>query len=1054
MVETKSFTSGGLNTDVEESLLSASDWVDALNIRIGSPDAQVEAVVSNIRGNQQIGTNYVYPDGTNRIIGAYSDELRRRVYCFLWNSLNQHRIFYIDITTGIATDIFKNITWTGGVNVLRFDSTKKINDIDIINRDEAEGDIMFWIDGNAPRTINVLKGQLTGQPGGYPATVIEDYISLAKAIPDIPYNVNYINVVSNSINNLRRKLFQFRYRWVYDDLEKSPWGGWSDISLPRNGLNPDTDSDPTKNCAITMLLMTGSPQVTKIEISVRQNVGNVWQDALLFEILDKAELLISDNSLYTYTFTNNNAGTVLPVAETSLLYSTVPLIANAQELVNGNTLLYGATTEGFDTPEKQNVTIIATNSVYSPLNNGDSVAAWKWGGRYKLGIVYYDEQGRTDGVHTYADNTNNDFIVNIPDYNDDGTLPPATNYQVQLASLSITIRNQPPLWASKFRIVRSQCLTYDRFSQYIGRTDYTDNEYFYISLDNINKSITSNGQNAITYDFIPGDRIKFVRRMGNAPLPGFPVYPNVDAEIIAKVLKPNIGGTDRDGVFLKIKINAAIIAAQIVGNTDYLMEFYTPATISNKILFYEFAATWDVLNPHTANRAHAGLTNQDIPTNTPCNIVYGPAYGDVYVKRYTKQTTVSSGGAVNDYLNAPVQDMNYNEAYASAVNGNGRGLTEDPTSGRRFYPNLVRFGGQYIQGTNINQTNIFYPENFDEYDRKYGEIKRLKTRDREVRVYQELKVGRVPVYQQVIKDATGSDVLAQSDKLINNIQYFSGEYGIGNAPESLASNNFADYFCDTNRGVVCRISQNGLTAISITEFNNKFYTTYLPRYNKTNDPGFLPSPLRPDIQGYAPILGVFDAQHNEYIIAMSEVARYSTDGIGITREVITPAVTRSFDEKKNRFISPVSYEPEYMTNIGIKLITFKNGLAYTHDSDTYCNFYGVQYDAYITTVFNKQPNIKKTFLSLDEYSDDTWVCDSISTSEHQTSNLVFSDFSTFEGHKYASFLGDIDSPGGILNGDSLKGGWIKIQFIRKLASSLTKLVTVAVKSITSNENLR
>ena len=46
--------------------------------------------------------------------------------------------------------------------------------------------------------------------------------------------------------------------------------------------------------------------------------------------------------------------------------------------------------------------------------------------------------------------------------------------------------------------------------------------------------------------------------------------------------------------------------------------------------------------------------------------------------------------------------------------------------------------------------------------------------------------------------------------LINKIQYYAGDYGIGDASTSLAWNNFADYFVDNYRGVVCRFSQDGI----------------------------------------------------------------------------------------------------------------------------------------------------------------------------------------------------------------------------------------------------
>ena len=55
----------------------------------------------------------------------------------------------------------------------------------------------------------------------------------------------------------------------------------------------------------------------------------------------------------------------------------------------------------------------------------------------------------------------------------------------------------------------------------------------------------------------------------------------------------------------------------------------------------------------------------------------------------------------------------------------------------------------------------------------------------------------------------------QTDKLLNPIQYYSGDFGIGTCPEIIVSFNYAIYGCDNIRGVVWRLSNDGLTPISI-----------------------------------------------------------------------------------------------------------------------------------------------------------------------------------------------------------------------------------------------
>lgn len=73
-------------------------------------------------------------------------------------------------------------------------------------------------------------------------------------------------------------------------------------------------------------------------------------------------------------------------------------------------------------------------------------------------------------------------------------------------------------------------------------------------------------------------------------------------------------------------------------------------------------------------------------------------------------------------------------------------------------------------------------------------------RDRFMRVFQRLKTGVIPLFNQISKNADGNEISVVTNQLLNPIQYYAGDYGIGDCPESLASYNFADYFADNIRG--------------------------------------------------------------------------------------------------------------------------------------------------------------------------------------------------------------------------------------------------------------
>lgn len=171
--------------------------------------------------------------------------------------------------------------------------------------------------------------------------------------------------------------------------------------------------------------------------------------------------------------------------------------------------------------------------------------------------------------------------------------------------------------------------------------------------------------------------------------------------------------------------------------------------------------------------------------------------------------------------------------------------------------------------------------------------------------------------------------------------------------------------------------------------------------------------------------------------------------------------TISFDEVGNSFESFYSYYPEFLGELNITTFSFKNGGIWKHtNSDAFCNFYGVQYPASITTVFNQANINKKTWISMAQTANAAWGCPIIYTqmnsygSVRQQSELKEVDFATLESTYNASFLKDQNSIGGLLDGDSLKGGYIVVKFEKTSANSFVYLNNVGIKYIDSPLNNR
>lgn len=346
---------GKLNLDVAEYRISNGDYIDALNITKDAQGRGQDRVVSNILGNTLIP--YTLPAGDNKIIGFYPDKIRNRAYYFLWNSNGYNSILYYSADNEGVFKVFESKTDSDGIDILNFNPSYKVLSINIFYRDE-EGDLLFFNDGlNPPKNINVT--------ANYGTSWKLEYLLVAKAPPIMPPKVVYENDDNVNINNLRNSLFQFSYRYVYDNNEKSVWGSKSIVPLPQQDtLLLTGDTNYHNNARISVSVTTGGVDVKAIEISFRETTNGVTSDWYLIGSFDKNNLSLADNDIYTYKFYNDGIYSQIDILQTTQLQDWVPQRANAAELANGNVLLYSGITEGYD---KTNMDLIASST---RLNSG------------------------------------------------------------------------------------------------------------------------------------------------------------------------------------------------------------------------------------------------------------------------------------------------------------------------------------------------------------------------------------------------------------------------------------------------------------------------------------------------------------------------------------------------------------------------------------------------------------------------------------------------------------------------------------------------------------
>jgi len=112
-------------------------------------------------------------------------------------------------------------------------------------------------------------------------------------------------------------------------------------------------------------------------------------------------------------------------------------------------------------------------------------------------------------------------------------------------------------------------------------------------------------------------------------------------------------------------------------------------------------------------------------------------------------------------------------------------------------------------------------------------------------------------------------------------------------------------------------------------------------------------------------------------------------------------VTLSYSPAVKGWPSFYSFIPEYTQGMNNYLYTFNNGQLYRHNTNALRNnFYGVQYNTTIKSVFNKGPLESKLFKTLTLESDNPWSA-TLATDLPQVGSISDTYFEKKEGNYFA-----------------------------------------------------
>jgi hypothetical protein len=130
--------------------------------------------------------------------------------------------------------------------------------------------------------------------------------------------------------------------------------------------------------------------------------------------------------------------------------------------------------------------------------------------------------------------------------------------------------------------------------------------------------------------------------------------------------------------------------------------------------------------------------------------------------------------------------------------------------------NGLIYSGIYNSTSGINNLNQFIMAEkiTKDLSPRFGSIQKLHARDTDLVTLCEDKVVRLLANKDAVYNADGKAQLIATDRVLGQTVPYAGEFGISKNPESFASQSFQSYFSDKTRGVVMRLSRDGLMPIS------------------------------------------------------------------------------------------------------------------------------------------------------------------------------------------------------------------------------------------------
>ena len=126
------------------------------------------------------------------------------------------------------------------------------------------------------------------------------------------------------------------------------------------------------------------------------------------------------------------------------------------------------------------------------------------------------------------------------------------------------------------------------------------------------------------------------------------------------------------------------------------------------------------------------------------------------------------------------------------------------------------YSGIFNSTSGVNNLNQFIQAEkiTKDVNPTYGSIQKLYSKDTNLVTFCEDRIIKVLANKDALFNADGNTNVTSTNSVLGSAVPYAGDYGISTDPESFAVDQHRAYFTDKSRGVVLRLSQDGLTPIS------------------------------------------------------------------------------------------------------------------------------------------------------------------------------------------------------------------------------------------------